>query len=250
MVNLFHIKNILDKIYFHPLFYLIVVLSFITGHFRNIFYFTSILIVHELGHSITALVLKIKLKRIEIYPYGGCSKLEYDINIKLIKELLIVISGPIIQIIYTFILIKLNLVNNIFLSYSKFILIFNLLPIYPLDGGRLLNIILSFFYSFYNSLRVTYYLSYFVFTTLLFINLVYSKNLFYYLIIISLGIELYKEIKNRNIYFNKFLLERYINNYKFNKVKRVNSIYNMKRDCMHIINNLFEKEYIAKYFKY
>ena len=250
MVNLFRIKNILDKLYFHPLFYLIVIISLLTGHFKNLIYFTSILLIHELGHSIIAIAFKIKLNRIEIYPYGGCSKLEYDINIELLKELLIIIMGPTIQIIFTFIIIKLNLVDNTFLSYSKFILIFNLIPIYPLDGGKLLSILLSYFISFYNSLKITYYFSYFLFITLFFINIIYFKNLFYYLIIISLGIELYKEIKKRNIYFNRFLLERYLNIYKFHKIKRINNVYNMKRDYWHIINNQLEKEYLSNYFKY
>lgn len=250
MASLFHIKNIWDKISFHPFFYFIVAISLLTGHFKNILYFTTILLVHELGHSLTALFFKIKLKKIEIYPYGGCSKLEYDININLFKELLIIIMGPIIQIIFTYIVTKINVVDNTFLSYSRFILLFNLFPIYPLDGGKLFNIILSFFISFYNSLKITYYFSYFFFVTLFLINIIYSKELFYYLIIISLAIELYKEIKKRNIYFNKFLLERYINNYNFKKIKRITSINEMKRDYLHIINNLFEKEYLAKYFKY
>ena len=250
MVSLFPIKNILNKIYFHPFFYFIVIVSILTAHFKNLFYFTTILLVHELGHSLTAIIFKIKLKKIEIYPYGGLSKLEHDINIELLKEFLVVIMGPIIQILFTYLILKLNIVDNTFLSYSKFILIFNLLPIYPLDGGRILNILLSIFISYYNSLKLTYYFSYFLFLTLLLMNIIYIRNLFYYLIIISLGIELYKEIKKRNIYFNKFLLERYLNIYNFKKYINIKNIYNMKRDYLHFINDLSEKEYLAKYFKY
>ena len=57
-----------------------VAISLFTGHFRNLFYFTLIILIHELGHSLTGIFLNLNLKRIEIYPYGGCSKLEYDIN--------------------------------------------------------------------------------------------------------------------------------------------------------------------------
>ena len=62
----------------------IILISLLTGHFRNLFYFTIIIIIHELGHSITGLLFHFNLKEIEIYPYGGCSKLEYDINISLL----------------------------------------------------------------------------------------------------------------------------------------------------------------------
>ena len=61
-------------------------ISLLTGHFRNLFYFTLIIIIHELGHSLMGLLLKFNFKRIEIYPYGGCSKLEYDINTSLINH--------------------------------------------------------------------------------------------------------------------------------------------------------------------
>ena len=123
------IKNILDKIYFHPLFYIVLSISLITGHFRNIIYFTSIIFIHELGHSITGIILGCKLNRIEIYPYGGCSKLEHDINIRLYKELLILIMGPITQIIFVYLINYFKIdVNKYFYSYSNYILIFNLLP--------------------------------------------------------------------------------------------------------------------------
>lgn len=247
------IKNILDKIYFHPLFYIVVVISFLTGHFRDIFYFTTIILIHELGHSITGILLGFKLKKIEIYPYGGCSKLEYDINTKIFKELIMLIMGPITQIIFVFIIyyFKIDVLDSFYL-YSKLILIFNLLPIYPLDGGRIINILISIFISFYNSLKHTYYFSYFIFCILFFISFKY-KNFIIYLIIISLGIELFKEIKKRNYIFDKFLLERYLYKYNFKKKKIVNNIYSMKRDYYHsfIGNNTLidEEEYLTYYFE-
>lgn len=247
------IKNIWDKIYFHPLFYFIVVISFLTGHFRNIFYFTIIILVHELGHSIIGILLGIKLDRIEIYPYGGCSKLNYDINIRLYKELLILIAGPITQILFTYLVYYLKIdVLDYFYTYSKFILLFNLLPIYPLDGGRIINILLSYIISFYNSLKYTYYFSYFIMCIITFISFRYNKNLIIYLIVISLIIELFKQIKIRNYIFKKFLLERYLYDYNFKKIKKIYNIYNMKRDYNHFfkINNSFitEKEYLKTMF--
>jgi len=197
------------------------------------------------------LLLGTKLNRIEIYPFGGLSKLEYKINISLIKELLILISGPIIQIIFTYLVYSFKMdVDSYFFSYSKFILIFNLLPIYPLDGGRIVNILLSFFLSFYNSLKYTYYISYFLCMLLLFYILIFNRTLFFILIIISIGIELFKEMKKRNDYFYKFLLERYLYYFRFKKLKYVANIYKMQRDYLHIIGNKTEKEYLTKYLKY
>ena len=79
-----------------------------------------------------------------------------------------------------------------------------------------------------------------------------NKNLTIYLVIISLGLNIYKEINKSNYYFNKFLLERLLNDYIFKKKKIIKNIYKMKRDYIHLFlidNNLYkEKDYLKKYF--
>ena len=247
------IKNIWDRINFHPFFYIVSIICFFTGHFRDIFYFTTIIIIHELGHSITGIILGMKLKKIDIYPFGGCSKLEHDVNINLYKEMIVLMMGPLTQILFIYLVYILKIdVNSSFYVYSKLILIFNLLPIYPLDGGRILSIFLSYKISFYNSLKLTYYFSYFIYILivfcLIFLNI---KDLIVYLIIISLGIELYKSIENINYIFNKFILERYLGNYSFKKSIIINNSFNMRRDYSHIFkknDKLYkEKEYLKDF---
>ena len=253
MENLLIIKNIYYKLYFHPFFYIIVFLSFVTGHFRNILYFTLIILVHELGHSFTGIILKARLKQIELYPYGGCSRLEYDVNISLFKEFLIVVMGPLVQIFFMLLVYYLKIaVPKYFYTYNQWILLFNLLPIYPLDGGKLINIIVCFFISFFSGFRLVFYLSYLSFNIILFCSIFKFKNLIIYIILIGLGIEFYKEYKKFNYVFNKFLLERHLNNYNFSKVKNINSIYQMRREYYHLFavadEPIEEKKYLKTYF--
>lgn len=247
------IKNILNKIKFHPLFYIILSISVFTAHFKELIYFTIIILVHELGHSVTGLILGYKLIKINIYPYGGCSILEHDINIPIIKELLVLIAGPLIQVIFMILVYLLKIdVKDYFYTFNKAILIFNLLPIYPLDGGRILNIIFNYFFSYYKSLKITIYSSYFLTVSFLALILLYIKNLTIFIIILSLILNLIIEIKKVDYYFNKFLLERYLNIYRYRNKKIVKSIKNMYRDKIHIflINNnmITEKDYLRKYF--
>ena len=201
------------------------------------------------------IILGMKLKRIEIYPYGGCSKLEYDINIPLYKELLVLVMGPLTQIIFTYFIYHLSLVSDYFFLYSRLILLFNLLPIYPLDGGKIVNIFLSYIISFYRSLKITFNISYFIYITLVYLVIINkNKNLFIFLILISLGIDLYKGIEMGNIIFRKFILERYLNNYLFRKSKRISSLYKMKKGYYHYfyINNelVEENKYLKKIFTF
>ena len=63
-------------IYFHPT-YLLMALGFIlTGYYQNLIALTSLIIVHELGHYLTAKLLKFNVSQIIIYPYGGLTKIK------------------------------------------------------------------------------------------------------------------------------------------------------------------------------
>lgn len=230
-----------------------VLISFLTGHFKNLFFFTLIIIIHELGHSTIGLIFKFKLKRIEIYPYGGCSKLEYEINTPLIKEFFVLLMGPLTQIIFVNIIGLSNInVPSYFFDYHYFILIFNLLPIYPLDGGKLLNILMSYLLSFYNSLKYSIYTSYFIYIIIFIIEILFIKNLIFFLIFILLGIKVFKEINKVYYYYQKFLLERYLKKYEFRKMKKISILKQMKRDYYHLfkIDNeiVLEDKILDDYF--
>ena len=205
------------------------------------------ILVHELGHFLAGKLLGFKVDKIEIYPYGGCSKMSYDINTSFLKEFLVFVMGPLFQLIFVLIIYYLNIeVPAYFYTYNLFILGFNLLPIYPLDGGKLLHLIFTYFISYYNSLKIIIYISYFIFISL-FIVIILKINLISFLIIILLGKQLFKEMNQVNYYYNKFLLERYLNKYRFNKVKTIFKLKQMKRYYYHyfiIANKLISEKTI------
>ena len=123
---------------------LLLLIIILTGNFNNFLLYFSIIFIHELGHLTMGLIFGWKIDNISFYPYGGVTKFNEDINRPLKEELLILLMGPLTQIIYYLIIINfISLRNiNIFRYYHYSILIFNLLPIYPLDGGKILNIFL------------------------------------------------------------------------------------------------------------
>ena len=67
-----------------------------------------IIIIHELGHLFMAKYYKWNFDKIVIYPFGGCTKFDEKINRPMKEELLILISGPSIQIILFLIIIVLS----------------------------------------------------------------------------------------------------------------------------------------------
>lgn len=114
-------------------------------------------LIHELGHMLIGILLGFKPTKLEIMPYGVSVGFEIkceDYNKKVkkanmlaVKKLIIALAGPITNFIITviFLIINKNLFGierNLVIYANILIGIFNLIPIYPLDGGRAIKNIL------------------------------------------------------------------------------------------------------------
>lgn len=153
--------------------------------------------------------------------------------------------GPVTQILFVESIRIFNIyVPTYFYTYHMFILFFNLLPIYPLDGGKLISIVTSFIFSYYLSLKITLYFSYFLYFLITFYLFFTNRNLSIILIILLLGKNLLFELNKCSFMFKKFLLERYLNNYKFKRKRIIKNTKEMKRDYYHylIVNNELKAE--------
>ncbi len=214
-----------------------------------------IIFIHEFGHVITSIVFNYNIKKINIYPFGGYTVFDDDINKPFIEEFLVFISGIIFQIIF-FIIIKLLVDNNLYIyklfsSYNYTILMFNIIPIIPLDGSKIINIILNKIMPFKYSHLITIFISY----ALVIITFIFTyANLNMTLMLTLMIFLITKEYKNHIYIFNAFLLERYLKNIKFKKNNIINStnIKKTKKYCNNVFlknnNYISEKEILSKKF--
>lgn len=236
--------RILKHIYLDKLFLFFLLIIILTGNFNNFFPYFMLLFIHEIGHTITGVLLGYKLDKITFYPYGGITSFNYPINIPLKRELLILVMGPIIQIV-GFIILK-KFYSNLYL-YHYALLIFNLLPLYPLDGGKILNILLGYSFNYLKSFYITFIISFIIIIILFFYNIInFSLNMS--LMVVVMLYKLINTYQKRYYYYNRFLLERYLYNYSFNKIKNINDIKKFYRDREHFVNFKPEKQVLSNYF--
>ena len=238
------------KIEFHYT-YILVALGFIlTGYLPNLIIFTSLILIHEIGHFTIAKLYKLNVEKITIYPYGGLVKMNNLLNTSITKELHVALSGIIFQSIYYIIIILLykqglirEYIINLFSTYHKSILIFNILPIHPLDGSKILNLLLSKTLPFNLTNKLTIIISIITLIIIIKINY-YNLNYTMILVLIIIINNITKYQKELKYIFNKFLLERYIYHISYKKTKKINNINNMYKEKYHIIkeNNSYVTE--------
>ena len=210
------------------------------------------IIIHELGHFLAAKLMNVETDKIYLYPLGGISKINMPLNISIKKEFIILIMGPLFQnVAYILLLLLLNDYEFI-TRYHIGILVFNLLPIYPLDGGKLINLFFTCIIPYKLSYKLIIIISYIINILLLFSNNKISINMILTYIVLIIIIRR-EEVKEELIY-NKFLLERYLYNYSFRRnkiINNTNSFYRIKNNIIKKYNIYYdEKQLLSKKYQY
>lgn len=120
-------------------------------------------VLHEFGHALTARRFNVATRDVTLYPIGGVASLE-SMPDKPGQELLVAIAGPAVNIAIAIVLwVYLNVTGmlpsveelqntgQVDLSFGASLLganvilaVFNMIPAFPMDGGRVLRAIMSF----------------------------------------------------------------------------------------------------------
>ena len=134
----------------------------------------SCVVLHEFGHSLTAQRFGIRVHRILLLPIGGMAQFG-RIPREPVQELVITLAGPlvnfvIVALIYPFTGVRWDLLTGplrfslaeifpFILLFNLVMGVFNLLPLFPMDGGRILRALLAMRFPYFKASRIAIYLS-------------------------------------------------------------------------------------------
>ncbi|WP_078595196.1 M50 family metallopeptidase [Evansella clarkii] len=208
--------SLLKKVHIHPVFWGILGIGGLTGYFKEIIMLFLIVFVHELGHSYAAYRFGWRIRKIMLLPFGGMAETEEYGNRPVKEEIIVTISGPLQHLWLigaSYLLLATPLWNEgdhqVFLFHNLTILLFNLLPVLPLDGGKLLFSIQSWLLPFHQAVRISFYFSALLLSAITIISLfILPFHLNLIIVVLFLWVHHYLEWKQRHFLFLRFLLER------------------------------------------
>lgn len=132
---------------------------------------------HELGHAVAARFFGIPVRQIVLLPIGGVAQLDREPN-RPLHELVIAAAGPAVNVVIAIALVAVLLLASAAVGVSPMgllmssprvsvpsalawllqaniaLVLFNLIPAFPLDGGRIFRATLGFFMPWYRATRI------------------------------------------------------------------------------------------------
>ena len=231
------------KITFNISFLIYSIILILSGYINYLIIYLLIMFVHELGHIIVIKLLKYKINKIIILPFGGIIETNINLNIKSTHLFLISISGILMQLLL-FLIIKNNYTYTyqIFYNLNLSLIIYNLLPIIPNDGSKILLSINESIFKY----RITNIISIIISFIFIYIFYIKTQNTVIFIVLFIINI---KNILNYKYIYNKFLLERYLykHKYKTNKyIKNIKDIYKCSNNYIIYDKIIHEEEIVLE----
>lgn len=236
------------------------VLFIITGFLLNLnkllFSMFFFILLHEIGHLITIKILGYSIYKIHILPFGLMIECNLNNNKSIMNEFLIYISGIVVNL-FIIVIIKLYGFDIYYLKINLAIILFNIIPIIPLDGGRILLSLLSTKMRYKLAIKVSNVVGLICISLLILIGL-WLKSINTLLMSIYLLIYNINNFRYFKKTFNEFLLSKYLYpnfylKYHYVDMKEVGVENNYFRGKNNVLNNkdknYYEHDILKKKFK-
>lgn len=145
----------------HPSFLLILAAYGVLGLLTQALLIFLLVIGHELAHLLTAKAYGFRVIGLEIFPFGGTAYFEDLFEGRKLEESIVAVAGPIFNIVLLFAAqalrwegLWIGTVSEDFVRFNLWLAAFNLIPVLPLDGGRIVRAFFSGAFGFVHTTKV------------------------------------------------------------------------------------------------
>lgn len=200
------------QIKINPIILLFLILFVITNQIEMYAFIMIFALIHELAHLLMGALLGFEANTLKMMPFGFSIEFKTKQNINhpneltphavCVKKILVALAGPMLNLCIVMIGSILHVQPTI-LYANLLLFIFNMLPIYPLDGGRILKNILKLWLDIW---KVNEYVNILSNTVLIILTILFSilimidNNIALFAMIIYLWIMILKENKKYHTY--------------------------------------------------
>ncbi|MGI6175898.1 MAG: M50 family metallopeptidase [Christensenellales bacterium] len=133
----------------HLLFFAALIASILLGMFEYLAMVFLIILLHETGHVIAARLLHLRVFYVEVLPFGCTARIESSCAQRPLAEAAVAICGPMVNALLALVAaffqyyVQVGIDFTLFISINLMIGGFNMLPAFPMDGGRILRGLLT-----------------------------------------------------------------------------------------------------------
>lgn len=189
------------------------------------------ILIHELGHLIILKIYKIKINEITLLPIGAYLKINVFKDEEIRRYLFIYSFGIFFNFIIAIIAFIAN--NNFLFKLNVGMIIFNIIPILPMDGFYILNYFICIFLPYRIAYRISLIINLFILPILLIFIIKYQLGIIFICYFGYFLLILIKNVRKRNYLYEDFLLKKHLN-YNLKLKNRKNKYYKLP-----LLNNLF-----------
>ncbi|HHW13228.1 MAG TPA: hypothetical protein GXX33_09550 [Firmicutes bacterium] len=136
------------KIKLNPFLYPLFFLAGLTGEISTVVLAFFSVLLHETAHLVTAFSFGYRTLCVELFPFGGVARMEASLFNDPVAEAITAVAGPVQSILLAFFcrtfapILHLPALTGDLARINLGLGLFNLLPLFPLDGGRILRSVL------------------------------------------------------------------------------------------------------------
>jgi stage IV sporulation protein FB len=183
-----------------------------TGYYLEFLILMGTIIAHELAHVAASLLYRQRILRLNLTLVGGM----LDIDLKthsMFRKLAVYMAGILLNVLFLLLSEKIPdpYYRQLVYQYNLLLIVFNILPIYPLDGFHILEVFLSHMRDPFREQKILSFISFLFLAGLMVFVILFTTSLAFW----AIGFYLLYQNITYSTNRKQMALQRIVKNYRY-----------------------------------